>query len=503
MVGVSTTRTTNQGSTTTPATAPNQGSWLFQNHGKEATRTPTGALSVWGALRDTLVYMLGSTGAKQREGGAESSDANFIMPLMDDPAELPPHRHSPIFHIYVRALLAEGYGLPCWKPAPSDPEAQPKGVVPGDVGTYTAEGGFRRTFNLFDNADVIHKIAQRTQTCIQVSHCNPSPETFTRPGMLPKGEVMVEGASSRKPSYSPPPMDVVYEFRRFPDAPDGAILALTSSADKEETTSLDEMGRYINQHAEAIYRHATTIHPIGKDESLYIVTGCIKSDSWAMAAYRHGMDPRHDTLRLEPVRKAYGGYPPRYKWAEQGSSRAHVGRSDRRCVKDQVLFLLGFKVAFSKPFRNRIEVDLNSRADNPTSPGSGGPDTGGHHDQSSTFGRGSPSGYSLGRGSGGGSASGQAHHTGRNRGCTLSSQPSDPLPQKPKTGCSNDTHDVPCEPSPHSGETYDVEGYHPSDAINALLLQQTGCDIAVCHDDSWRLLLQSCHSLLADNKGTA
>ncbi|TEB19846.1 hypothetical protein FA13DRAFT_304897 [Coprinellus micaceus] len=54
----------------------------------------------------------------------------------------------------------------------------------------------------------------------------------------------------------------------------------------------------------------------------------------------------------------------------------------------------------------------------------------------------------------------------------------------------DNAHGIHLTPFPSRTQTV----YHPSDAINACLLQQTHCDIAVCHDDSWRFFFKSCSS---------
>lgn len=162
---------------------------------------------------------------------------------------------------------------------------------------------------------------------------------------------------------------MMYEFHRNCEAPPGAILALTSSADKEAAEDIGAMEEYIVEHAEAIYRHANNLRALGEKESLYIITGCIKSASWAMAAYDANMDPKHSTLRLIPVPEAMEGDPPKYEWRSQGSSWARVGRSDNKRVNDQSLFLQGFKLASSSQFRSRVKANISRDDDSEASGG--------------------------------------------------------------------------------------------------------------------------------------
>lgn len=178
----------------------------------------------------------------------------------------------------------------------------------------------------------------------------------------------------------------MYEFHRTRTAPPGAILALTSSADKEATDDVDAMGEFIKRYAEAIYRRASSLRAIGEKDSLYIITACIKSDSWAMAAYDADMDPQHPTLRLVPVLPVRDGEVPKYEWSSQGTSRARVGRSDKKQVKDQSLFLQGYKMAFSPRFRDRLKAS-GLRDDEPETPGATDRGEDHRHGPSGPFGR--------------------------------------------------------------------------------------------------------------------
>jgi hypothetical protein len=146
---------------------------------------------------------------------------------------------------------------------------------------------------------------------------------------------------------------VLYEF--VCDSSSGAILATPTSADKDEAEDTIEMERFVRTHAEAIYRHANAIRLIGEASSLYVVTDCIKSDTWAMAAYKGEMNSNRNTLELVAVSQSSDGGSdcvPTYKWTKRGSAHARWGGSSG--VKDQTLFLRGLKMAFSTSFRSRV-----------------------------------------------------------------------------------------------------------------------------------------------------
>lgn len=138
----------------------------------------------------------------------------------------------------------------------------------------------------------------------------------------------------------------------------GAILAMTSSAELVATNDINMMRTYIIQHAEAIYRHTNGIRRIGDRESLYIITGCVKTDAWAMAAYREHMQPPHNVLQLVRRPPSLSGRQTpssSYQWTRQGSSRARLGDSAETGLKNQSLFLQGFKMALAPRFRSRIK----------------------------------------------------------------------------------------------------------------------------------------------------
>lgn len=80
---------------------------------------------------------------------------------------------------------------------------QPNGVAPGDVGTYTPEDGFRRTFNLWDEQDMraIREIAETTHP--DSGYQDLERGIITDRDKLQKGETLVRGASTDKRLHPP------------------------------------------------------------------------------------------------------------------------------------------------------------------------------------------------------------------------------------------------------------------------------------------------------------
>ncbi|TEB26709.1 hypothetical protein FA13DRAFT_1007808 [Coprinellus micaceus] len=238
--------------------------------------------------------------------------------VKDLPLSLKPALGTPTpAEIYVCDLMCSGHGLPCWDPRPRQDELQPAGIVPGDVGTYSVDDGFKKLFNLWDVEDIIRGIA--TTYC--EGTYEPLGGTSKIKPELGAGTIIAPGADCRSPT---PPLEgqggVVHEFR-FPSSA-GGILAVLSAANIEITDDKEAMRTYITQYAEALYTHARGTRRAKPGESLYFVTGSIKNDLWARAAYQesraHG--PHH--VRLLRLSRRTGSFSQNrpssaYQWKEQ------------------------------------------------------------------------------------------------------------------------------------------------------------------------------------------
>jgi hypothetical protein len=188
------------------------------------------------------------------------------------------------------------------------------------------------------------------------------------------------------------PNERITSFEFHCTSEQGAVLACTSSADLEELVHPVALRDFLVQHAGIIYQHANDVRRVADEDSLYIVSGCIKSDSWALAAYRDPAQAPHDVLKL--VRKVTGNRAdqiPTYMWTHRGTAEARSDSTstpmtlERYQRKDQCLFLRGFKLCLSKDFRHRLkdappEFGHDSNLKDAAGPGPEGPDTsqGGH-----------------------------------------------------------------------------------------------------------------------------
>lgn len=112
---------------------------------------------------------------------------------------------------------------------------------------------------------------------------------------------------------------------------------MTSAGILEELEDHDQAAvrEYICQNAGGIFKYANSIRPIGDDEALYIITGSIKSESWALAAFNHPQP--HFSPRL--IRQTSS-----FVWRSPGTFNAYSGKSVTPGSRDQTLFLRGKEV---------------------------------------------------------------------------------------------------------------------------------------------------------------
>ena len=91
---------------------------------------------------------------------------------------------------YVRCITSKN-GLACWQPRPRKPYAGEQGVVPGDVGTFSAGDGFRKIFNIWEDQEEI-KAARLTQE----AYAPLNMTITTHHDELSEGDTVVHGTSS-------------------------------------------------------------------------------------------------------------------------------------------------------------------------------------------------------------------------------------------------------------------------------------------------------------------
>lgn len=134
---------------------------------------------------------------------------------------------------------------------------------------------------------------------------------------------------------------------------------LTSPADLDEVRDHMALHDWLLKHIRLLCKFANMTCRIGRDDSLYIVTGCIKSDCWALAAYKKHMKPPDHILRLE--RDDDEDQDSLYSWTERGQyAEARCSKVFPGGLKNQSLFLRGFKLGLSQEFYATLTPDSNT-----------------------------------------------------------------------------------------------------------------------------------------------
>ena len=91
-------------------------------------------------------------------------------------------------------MLKLGKGLPCWQPRPDKALRGERGTVPGDVGTFTADGGFKKAFNIWEDATSVRKMAQVHGLD---TYDLPDGSVVVNQGRLATGDALCRGTAAR------------------------------------------------------------------------------------------------------------------------------------------------------------------------------------------------------------------------------------------------------------------------------------------------------------------
>ena len=95
--------------------------------------------------------------------------------------------------VFFRNMLKAGKGVPCWKPEPRGKFPTQKVTKPGDAGTFTEEGGFKKIWNIWEDANALQ------QSAILFGHTllGLPPRNVTTEPEISQGRTINMGASSK------------------------------------------------------------------------------------------------------------------------------------------------------------------------------------------------------------------------------------------------------------------------------------------------------------------
>ncbi|KAF6761852.1 hypothetical protein DFP72DRAFT_632694 [Ephemerocybe angulata] len=393
--------------------------------------------------------------------------------------------------MYVYKMLSSQEGLACWETVDLGRFAGTRGVLLGDVGTYSPKGGFKKVFNLWD--DVV-PIRCTEGTFKEVTYSPPKKHATTHQGALRRGDTIAEGASARTVPGRHRDIER-FEFD-CKDQPNGAVLALTSPADRETLDDCEGLRNHIIDNAELFYRHADLQRTIGANQPVYIITGSLKSETCGLAVFISPMQSGKDTIKLEyssQLSLPSGRQPVLpFQWTDKWTAEARTPSGQQSGVKDLSLFLQGFKLDFSDAFRARMKPESNAAGHSRTL-GSGGTDGDGGGSGVGEDNAREGSGFSGSSGEGAQQESRGEGGAGFGSGTQSREQALEPNTDRPT---SEDTdrkgakpvEDITIKSFPSTGREV---AYHPCDTINEFLLKHTDASFALTHDEDWKHLLDS------------
>ncbi|KAH6903483.1 hypothetical protein BKA70DRAFT_1227802 [Coprinopsis sp. MPI-PUGE-AT-0042] len=239
-------------------------------------------------------------------------------------------------NIYIKQIYPSGHGYPGPNPFPQGPP-----VRIGDVGELTSS---RLTIlaNVFDSQ---LSALRGLLAPVQLS------DIWHEPHYLSEGQSITGGASVRKINCLPG-SKVIQDIQYCCNAPQGAILAVTSPAQLHTLTDSENhrLSLWLCEHGMELVQ---TLNP-GRADPLYIVTGKVTSSSWATATYAEPMPESDNTVVLTHI----PGETPPYYWSEPGTTRnwskasSAVNPQGER-ASNQCLFLRGFLLTPSPPNGSR------------------------------------------------------------------------------------------------------------------------------------------------------
>jgi len=289
-------------------------------------------------------------------------------------------------HTYAQLLLTKKLGFPLWYPELSTnlPRAYlQKGISIGDVGIITPDGSFDFLFNICEKADDPVNGNDVPPGFAQVRVGRREKDTF--PNMYGPGAVICSASvqkssikaevSSQDNPYDQPfvhkcladqlhrafPVGIGAGFDFSCTCEKGAILVLPDGAFREDLRRLEKFRHAAEHNAMAWYGHARNcgLNP----ESLYLVTGCVKTSSWGVASISNASEERSACLKFTAASVAQASASYSYSWETYSPADVRNGPKPASEVKNQCVFLRGFKISFNENLKTlwsrKINFEIN------------------------------------------------------------------------------------------------------------------------------------------------
>ncbi|KAK0484733.1 hypothetical protein IW261DRAFT_853820 [Armillaria novae-zelandiae] len=235
--------------------------------------------------------------------------------------------------LYTKLLIRKGHGYPFWYPEPdsSRPAAYTeRGVRPGDVGILNDIGGFDHLFNIFSDADDpinngnvppdFHPLRPSNSEPLRVI---PACYDYNITSAEVDYKEFSAGISADATGLAG--AEASFEFTTSKES--AAVLCLPNSATKHEILNKAVIKAYATANGAAWYNYVNSPEYLGREApngSLYVVTGCDKTDSWGTAAVSKPSRSRSVQLRFMAAGVAGGDIGASHMWSSGFSADTRV-----------------------------------------------------------------------------------------------------------------------------------------------------------------------------------
>ncbi|SJL08973.1 uncharacterized protein ARMOST_12349 [Armillaria ostoyae] len=222
--------------------------------------------------------------------------------------------------IYPSLMLTQGHGYPLWYPRPPSnfpPDYVRRGTQIGDLGYLDAGGGFIYLFNVYKDAE--------------------DPVNLKR---VPPGFVPLKSAPGVREELGFHEKNLVIAiFKSMSSSTRGVVLVLPDGADRYDSENPGLLGEYAAANAHSWYQHLNGQGREIYNGTLYLVTGCDKSRSWATQCYVQTSTPSKFTLS--------GVFRPREELlrTSTGTGRSHKRDMTPGAMANQTIFLRGYSIS--------------------------------------------------------------------------------------------------------------------------------------------------------------
>ncbi|KAJ7210650.1 hypothetical protein C8J57DRAFT_314530 [Mycena rebaudengoi] len=275
---------------------------------------------------------------------------------------------------YTHQLLRQQRGYPLYNTGPQlnlPDEYRETGVSIGDVGTVTADGIFDFYFNIF-------------LPCNHPINAGRVPDDFVPLQSYTLDDV--HQTDFQPGSYVSSPYPFFQELNserswdQFPGSalsfmctgPTGALLALQCGSRLRQLKNVVQLRQHAEKYAESWYKYVNGPRGRGRglpNGSLYLITGCEKSQAGGMATFNNVAPGEQFPLSFEPsstsdnLREGYRfrrGTPAHTKTFMAGRSEGGDG-----VLCNQTAFLHGFSISLGDSIWERLlkTVKVNSMTD--------------------------------------------------------------------------------------------------------------------------------------------